>query len=110
MPFGSTDKCKACAKTVYFIELVSVDGVPYHKTCFRCSHCNGLLVVNFLSYHSKPRPESSSFFFLENAHGIHLLQGLSRKKEGRHHMCAIVEDSKMTLALIYFSPGKQMQS
>ncbi|OWM72017.1 LIM domain-containing protein WLIM2a-like [Punica granatum] len=46
MPFGSTEKCKACTKTVHFIELVSADGVPYHKTCFRCSHCNGLLAMS----------------------------------------------------------------
>ncbi|PKI65335.1 hypothetical protein CRG98_014299 [Punica granatum] len=53
MPFGSTEKCKACTKTVHFIELVSADGVPYHKTCFRCSHCNGLLAltVEGESYH-----------------------------------------------------------
>lgn len=47
MPFGTTEKCKACEKTVYFAEMVSADGVPYHKTCFRCSHCNGLLAVRF---------------------------------------------------------------
>ena len=42
---GTLEKCKACDKTVYFVELVSADGVPYHKKCFKCSHCNGLLVV-----------------------------------------------------------------
>ncbi|MBA0768777.1 hypothetical protein Gotri_017557, partial [Gossypium trilobum] len=45
---GTTEKCRSCDKTVHFIEMVSVDGVPYHKTCFRCSHCKGLLVVPFL--------------------------------------------------------------
>ncbi|KAJ6347477.1 hypothetical protein OIU76_004037 [Salix suchowensis] len=45
---GTLEKCKACDKTVYFIELVSADGVPYHKKCFKCSHCNGLLVVRVL--------------------------------------------------------------
>ncbi|KAG4118534.1 hypothetical protein ERO13_D11G021700v2 [Gossypium hirsutum] len=42
---GTTEKCRSCDKTVHFIEMVSVDGVPYHKTCFRCSHCKGLLVM-----------------------------------------------------------------
>uniref|UniRef100_A0A2N9J3F9 LIM zinc-binding domain-containing protein n=1 Tax=Fagus sylvatica TaxID=28930 RepID=A0A2N9J3F9_FAGSY len=41
---GTLQKCKACDKTVHFIELLSADGVPYHKTCFKCSHCNGVLV------------------------------------------------------------------
>ncbi|XVF52863.1 hypothetical protein PTKIN_Ptkin05aG0052600 [Pterospermum kingtungense] len=43
---GTTEKCKACDKTVHFIDAVSADGVSYHKTCFRCSHCNGLLVMS----------------------------------------------------------------
>lgn len=42
---GTLDKCKACDKTVYFVDLLTADGVTYHKTCFRCSHCNGMLVV-----------------------------------------------------------------
>ncbi|KAJ1694172.1 hypothetical protein LUZ63_010870 [Rhynchospora breviuscula] len=40
---GTQDKCKACDKTVHFIDLISADGVPYHKTCFKCSHCKGTL-------------------------------------------------------------------
>ncbi|WOL10527.1 hypothetical protein Cni_G19284 [Canna indica] len=40
---GTQDKCKACDKTVHFIDLLSTDGVIYHKTCFRCSHCKGTL-------------------------------------------------------------------
>ncbi|WOG81229.1 hypothetical protein DCAR_0100374 [Daucus carota subsp. sativus] len=47
---GSTQKCKACDKTIYFVELVSADGVPYHKNCFRCSNCNGKLSIS--TYHS----------------------------------------------------------
>ncbi|XP_074564971.1 LIM domain-containing protein WLIM2b-like [Curcuma longa] len=43
---GTQDKCKACEKTVHFIELVRADGVPYHKTCFRCSHCKGTLSIS----------------------------------------------------------------
>ncbi|OMO79470.1 Zinc finger, LIM-type [Corchorus capsularis] len=43
---GTTEKCKACDKTVHFIDLLSADGVSYHKTCFKCSHCHGLLVMS----------------------------------------------------------------
>ncbi|XP_030454098.1 LIM domain-containing protein WLIM2b-like [Syzygium oleosum] len=46
---GTQEKCKACDKTVHLIELVSADGVPYHKTCFKCSHCNGKLVISSFS-------------------------------------------------------------
>ncbi|XP_022732814.1 LIM domain-containing protein WLIM2b-like isoform X2 [Durio zibethinus] len=43
---GTTEKCKTCHKTVHFIDLLSTDGISYHKTCFKCSHCNGLLVMS----------------------------------------------------------------
>ncbi|XWS48948.1 hypothetical protein CRYUN_Cryun13aG0121100 [Craigia yunnanensis] len=43
---GTTEKCKTCDKTVHFIDLLSADGISYHKTCFKCSHCNGLLVMS----------------------------------------------------------------
>ncbi|GAB2300977.1 LIM domain-containing protein PLIM2a [Dionaea muscipula] len=42
---GTLDKCKACGKTVYVVDMVTADGVSYHKTCFKCSHCNGTLVM-----------------------------------------------------------------
>ncbi|KAL9329908.1 hypothetical protein ACSQ67_004911 [Phaseolus vulgaris] len=43
---GTQQKCKACDKTVHFVEGISADGVSYHKNCFRCSHCNGLLAMS----------------------------------------------------------------
>ncbi|KAL9252291.1 LIM domain-containing protein [Drosera capensis] len=43
---GTLDKCKACDKTVYFIDLLTADGVTYHKSCFKCSHCKGTLVMS----------------------------------------------------------------
>lgn len=43
---GTQQKCKACDKTVHFVEGVTTDGTTYHKNCFRCSHCNGLLAIS----------------------------------------------------------------
>ncbi|XP_074263297.1 LIM domain-containing protein PLIM2c-like isoform X1 [Silene latifolia] len=43
---GTLDKCKACDKTVYFVDLLTADGVTYHKSCFKCSHCKGTLVMS----------------------------------------------------------------
>lgn len=45
---GTQQKCKACEKTVYPVELLSADGVNYHKSCFKCSHCKGTLKVLLL--------------------------------------------------------------
>ncbi|KAK0587072.1 hypothetical protein LWI29_016861 [Acer saccharum] len=46
---GTQEKCKACDKTVHFIDMLTADGVSYHKTCFKCSHCNGVLVMSSYS-------------------------------------------------------------
>jgi hypothetical protein len=35
---GTQEKCIACNKTVYPIEKTSVEGLPYHKNCFKCIH------------------------------------------------------------------------
>ncbi|XP_062221056.1 LIM domain-containing protein PLIM2b-like [Phragmites australis] len=43
---GTQDKCKTCDKTVHFIDLLTADGVSYHKICFKCSHCKGNLSIS----------------------------------------------------------------
>ncbi|KAK2445710.1 LIM domain-containing protein WLIM2b [Trifolium repens] len=35
---GTREKCAGCQKTVYPTEKVSVNGTPYHKSCFKCIH------------------------------------------------------------------------
>ena len=47
---GTQQKCKACEKTVYPVDQLSADGVAFHKSCFKCSHCNGTLKVRHLSF------------------------------------------------------------
>ncbi|PRQ57964.1 putative transcription factor interactor and regulator LIM family [Rosa chinensis] len=46
---GTLDKCKACDKTVYVVDMLSLEGVPYHKSCFKCSHCKGFLSMSTYS-------------------------------------------------------------
>ncbi|XP_012477870.1 LIM domain-containing protein PLIM2b [Gossypium raimondii] len=46
---GTIDKCKACDKTVHVVDMLTLEGVPYHKTCFKCSHCKGHLVMSTYS-------------------------------------------------------------
>ncbi|PIA40375.1 hypothetical protein AQUCO_02500223v1 [Aquilegia coerulea] len=48
---GTTQKCKACEKTVYLVDQLKADGKLYHKACFRCHHCKGTLKLgNFNSF------------------------------------------------------------
>ncbi|KAH7424656.1 hypothetical protein KP509_11G018100 [Ceratopteris richardii] len=35
---GTQEKCISCEKTVYPLEKVSIDGMTYHKSCFKCCH------------------------------------------------------------------------
>ncbi|KAL0663973.1 hypothetical protein Bca4012_100810 [Brassica carinata] len=44
---GTQQKCRACEKTLYPMELLSADGVPFHKFCFKCFHCKSTLQVSF---------------------------------------------------------------
>lgn len=44
---GTLDKCKACDKTVYVVDLLTLEGIPYHKSCLKCTHCKGNLTVCF---------------------------------------------------------------
>ncbi|KAK2385075.1 LIM domain-containing protein WLIM2b [Trifolium repens] len=46
---GTQQKCKSCDKTVHLVDSISADGNVYHKNCFRCSQCNGLLAMSTYS-------------------------------------------------------------
>lgn len=35
---GTQEKCAICSKTAYPLEKVTVEGLSYHKFCFKCSH------------------------------------------------------------------------
>jgi len=40
---GKMGSCNLCGKTVYPMEAQRVDDAIFHKGCFRCKHCNGVL-------------------------------------------------------------------
>jgi len=37
---AKNEKCCACNKTVYAMELIKADGMSYHKTCMKCAQCH----------------------------------------------------------------------
>ncbi|KAJ4813922.1 GATA type zinc finger transcription factor family protein [Rhynchospora pubera] len=43
---GTTDKCKACDKTVYVMDQLTIENQFYHKACFRCHHCKSTLKLS----------------------------------------------------------------
>lgn len=47
---GTQQKCKVCDKTVHLVDTLSADGNVFHKNCFRCNQCNGLLAVCIHTY------------------------------------------------------------
>ncbi|KAL2477836.1 LIM domain-containing protein PLIM2c [Forsythia ovata] len=83
---GTLDKCKACDKTVYFVDLLSADGATYHKPCFKCSHCKGTLVMSNYSsmdgvLYCKPHFEQ---LFKESGNFIKNFQ--TSKQERENHL------------------------
>jgi hypothetical protein len=55
---GTNTKCEVCTKTVYPMEEVKADGKIFHKSCFRCSNCDGVLKLG--SYASMDGKTSES--------------------------------------------------
>ncbi|KAE9599983.1 hypothetical protein Lal_00046216 [Lupinus albus] len=51
---GTREKCSGCQKTVYPTEKVTVNGTPYHKICFKCSH-GGCVISpsNYIAHEGK---------------------------------------------------------
>uniref|UniRef100_A0A7N0TXY6 LIM zinc-binding domain-containing protein n=1 Tax=Kalanchoe fedtschenkoi TaxID=63787 RepID=A0A7N0TXY6_KALFE len=48
---GTTQKCRACDKTVYLVDQLTADNRVYHRACFRCHHCNNTLkLFNYNSF------------------------------------------------------------
>lgn len=39
------DYCAHCDKKVYFVEKLEMDGLVFHKACFRCGECNTKLTA-----------------------------------------------------------------
>jgi len=50
---GTTQKCTACEKKVYWVEQLTADNKVYHKSCFRCHHCKGTLKVRPKKHRSR---------------------------------------------------------
>jgi hypothetical protein len=40
---GQTQKCGKCDKTVYPLEMIIACDKPWHKQCFRCTHCDNVI-------------------------------------------------------------------
>lgn len=43
VPSGAANQCTECNKRVYEMEKIVANDQLFHKTCFRCSHCNRIL-------------------------------------------------------------------
>lgn len=50
---GTQEKCVVCKKTVYPLEKVGVDGIAYHKACFKCIH-GVISPSNYVSHGQNP--------------------------------------------------------
>ena len=56
---NSSDICYFCGKKVYLMERMSANGFFFHRTCFRCSHCNCQLKIGGYSLSKGEKREIS---------------------------------------------------
>ena len=61
-PVNASDKCYFCQKTVYLMERQSAQGVFFHRSCFRCYHCNSQLKTGNYSYSHGSDGEKGRFY------------------------------------------------
>jgi len=45
----SSSKCAKCDKTVYALEAINALNKTFHKTCFRCKHCDNVISLKSFS-------------------------------------------------------------
>uniref|UniRef100_A0A4W4F0Q4 LIM zinc-binding domain-containing protein n=1 Tax=Electrophorus electricus TaxID=8005 RepID=A0A4W4F0Q4_ELEEL len=50
----NSELCRVCRKRVYPMESLIADKQNFHKSCFRCAHCNSQLSLgNYASLHGR---------------------------------------------------------
>ncbi|KAI7736540.1 hypothetical protein M8C21_020614 [Ambrosia artemisiifolia] len=81
---GTQDKCRACDKTVYPLEKMTMEGEPYHKTCFKCAH--GGCPLTQASYAALDGVlycrHHFAQLFMEKGTYSHVLEAANQKKNG----------------------------
>ena len=85
-PVDASDKCYFCQKKVYLMERQSAQGIFFHRSCFRCYHCNSQLKTGNYSYSHGSDGEKGRFYctphfkqlFLSNPEAINY----GRQKDG----------------------------
>ena len=61
-PTDSSDTCYFCQKKVYLMERQSAQGIFFHRSCFRCYHCNSQLKTGNYSYSHGSDGEKGRFY------------------------------------------------
>jgi len=61
-PVDASDKCYFCQKKVYLMERQSAQGIFFHRSCFRCYHCNSQLKTGNYSYSHGSDGEKGRFY------------------------------------------------
>ena len=62
MPSTASDICYFCGKRVYLMEKMSVNGIFFHRNCFKCSHCKMQLKVGGYALSKGEGGEKGKFF------------------------------------------------
>lgn len=81
---GTRDKCSGCQKTVYPTEKVTVNGTPYHKSCFKCCH-GGCTISpsNYIAHEGKLYCKHHHIQLIKQKGNLSQLEGDHEKNAGK---------------------------
>ncbi|KAI3764457.1 hypothetical protein L2E82_14466 [Cichorium intybus] len=82
---GTQDKCRQCSKTVYPLEKITMEGEPYHKSCFKCAH--GGCPLTHSSYAALDGilycKHHFAQLFMEKGNYTHVLEAANRRSNAK---------------------------
>ena len=107
---SASDTCYFCQKKVYLMERQSAQGIFFHRSCFRCYHCNSQLKTGNYSYSHGSDGEKGRFYctphfkqlFLSNPEAINYgrhrdgpTAASAAKKTSQHSVPSSHQDQKV---------------
>ena len=97
-----SDICYFCNKKVYLMERMSANGLFFHRSCFRCSHCNCQLKIGGYSLSRGVGGEKGKFFctahyrqlFLSNPEAINYSRAGVPKRDSQQEEMEVEEKTR----------------
>ena len=98
-PVNPSDKCYFCQK-VYLMERQSAQGIFFHRSCFRCYHCNSQLKTGNYSYSHGSDGGKGCFYCTPHFKQLFLSNPKAINYASHHNDGALTTPVTITMALV----------